>query len=63
MAGNMNANSLWGDLKYREQCDMTFWEHIIDEYGLAIGNDDRPTHHWARNGKEGKSTIDHTLAT
>jgi hypothetical protein len=46
-----------------EQRDATLWEEIIDEHGLQIGNeDDQPTHHWARNGKEGKSTIDLTLA-
>jgi len=39
-------------------------EEIIDAHGLVIGNDDdRPTHHWARNGEEGEPTIDLTLAT
>jgi hypothetical protein len=33
-------------------------------HGLEIGNDDdRPTHHWGRNAKEGESTIVMTLAT
>jgi len=43
------------------QCDNL--EEIIDIYRLVIGNDDRPTHHWAGNGEEGISTIDLTLAT
>jgi hypothetical protein len=35
---------------------------ILDEYGLEIGNDDRPTSHWARSGEEGELTIELTLA-
>jgi len=42
---------------------VTFWEQIIAEYGLDIGNDDWPTHHWARSGEDGESTIHLTLAT
>jgi hypothetical protein len=60
----MNAHSRIWDPRCRERRDATFWEEIIDEYGLQKGNNnDRPTHHWARNGEEGKSTIDLTLAT
>jgi hypothetical protein len=40
-----------------------FWEEIIHEYRLQFGIDAQPTHYWARNGKEGESTIDLTLAT
>ena len=62
--GNMNAPSRRRDPRSREQRDAMFWEEIIDEHGLEIGNDDnQPTHHWARNGEEGESTIDLTLAT
>jgi len=39
------------------------WEEITDEYGLEIENVDRPTHHWARNGEQGESTIALTLVT
>jgi macrodomain Ter protein organizer (MatP/YcbG family) len=63
IAGDMNAHSRRWDPRCWEQHDATFWEEILDEYGLEIGNDDRPTHHWARNGEEGESTIDLTLAT
>jgi hypothetical protein len=63
IAGNMNAPSQRWDPRRKEQHAVTFWEEIIDEYGQEIGNDDRPTHHWARNSEEGQSTIDLTLAT
>jgi len=58
----MNAHSRRGDPRCKEQRDATFWEDIIDEHGLEIGNDGRLTHHWTRNGAEGESTIDLTLA-
>jgi hypothetical protein len=52
---DMNTQSKRWDLRYSEQHDATFWEEIIDEHGLEIGNDDdRPTHHWARNSVEGE---------
>jgi len=35
---------------------------VIDENGLEIGNDGRPTHHWTRGDQEGESVIDLTLA-
>jgi len=64
IAGDMNAHSRRWNLRCRVQCIATFWEEIIDEYGIEIGNDDDlSTHHWARNGEEGESTIDLTLAT
>jgi len=44
------------------QRNATFWEDVIDENGLEIGNDGRPTHHWTREGHEGESVIDLTLA-
>lgn len=53
---------MW-DPRCREQHNVRFWEEILDEYGLEIGHDDRPTNHWASNGEEGQSTIDQTLAT
>jgi len=59
----MNAHSRRWDPTCREQCDAMFWEEIIDEYTLEIGNDDRPTHPWAKSSEEGELTIDLTLAT
>jgi len=35
---------------------------VIDENGLEIGNDGRPTHHRTREDQEGESVIDLTLA-
>jgi len=44
------------------QQDAVFWEDLIDENGLEIGNDGEGTHHWTREGHEGESVIDLTLA-
>jgi len=44
------------------QWDATFWESVIDENGLEIGNDGRPTPHWAGEGQGGESVINLTLA-
>jgi hypothetical protein len=63
ITGDMNAHSQRWDPKCRKQQDATVWEQIIDENAREIGNGDRPTHHWARNGEEGESTIDFALAT
>jgi hypothetical protein len=41
---------------------LLFWEGVIDENGLEIGNDGRPTHHWTREDQEGESVIDLRLA-
>jgi len=62
LAGDFNAHSKRWDLRCLEQRDATFWEGVIDENGLEIGNDGRPTHHWTREAQEGKSDIDLTLA-
>jgi hypothetical protein len=35
---------------------------VIDENRLQIGNDGRPTHHWAQEDQYGESVIDLTLA-
>jgi len=59
----MNAHSQRWDPRCSDQRNAISWEAIIDQYGLEIGNDDWPTHHWARNGKEGEWTIELTLAT
>ena len=45
------------------QRNATFCEDVIDENGLEIGNDGRATHHWTRQGHEGESIIDLTLAS
>jgi hypothetical protein len=43
------------------QLDAGFWEGVIDENGLEIGNNGRPTHHCTREDQEGESVIDLTL--
>jgi len=44
------------------QRDATFWEDVIDENGLEIGNDGRAPHDWTREGHECETVIDLTLA-
>jgi hypothetical protein len=63
IARDIDAHSRRWNPRCREQRDATFWEKIIVEYRLEIRNDDRPTNHWAPNGKEGESTVDLTVAT
>jgi len=45
------------------QRNAAFWEGVIDENGLEIGNEARPSHHWTREDQEAKLVIDLTLAT
>ena len=61
-AGDFNAHSSRWDPRCRAQRDAAFWEPVIDENGLEIGNDGRSTHYWAREDHEGESVIDLTLA-
>jgi len=49
-------------LKIASVEEYCFWEDVIDENRLLIGNDGRPTHHWTREDQEGESAIDLTLA-
>ena len=62
LAGDFNAHSKRWDARCQVQRDAAFWEDVIDENGLEIGNGGRPTHHWTREDQEGKSVIDLTLA-
>jgi len=39
-----------------------FWEDVVDENELEIGNDGEATHHWATGGHEGRSVINLTFA-
>jgi hypothetical protein len=58
-----DAHSRRWDPRCRELWDAIFWEEIIDENGPEIGNDDQSTHHWTRDGNEGESIVDLTLAS
>ena len=62
LTGDFYAYSQRWDPRCTERIEAVYWEGIIDEHGLVIGNQDRPTHHWMRNQSEGKSIIDLTLA-
>jgi hypothetical protein len=61
-AGDFNAHSKRSDPRCQVLRDAAFWEDVIDENGLEIGNDGRPTHHWSREDQEGESVIDLMLA-
>jgi hypothetical protein len=62
LAGDFNARSQRRDPRCTEGRDVTYWEEIIDEDGLVIGNDHRPTHYWTRHDSMGESVIDLTMA-
>jgi len=62
LAGDFNAHSSRWDPRCQVLRNVTFWEDVIDENGLEIGNDGRATHHWTRECLEGELVIDLTLA-
>jgi endonuclease/exonuclease/phosphatase family metal-dependent hydrolase len=45
LAGDFNTHSKRWDPRCQVQRNAVFWEGVIDENGLEIGNDSRPTHH------------------
>ena len=62
LAGGFDAQSQRWDPRCTERRRAAYWGEIIDEHGLVIGNDDRPTHYWMRNECEGASIVDLSLA-
>jgi hypothetical protein len=62
LAGDFNTHSIPWDPRCQVQRDAAFWEDVIGENGLEIGNDGEATLHWTRDGHEGESVIDLTLA-
>jgi len=62
LAGEFNAHSKRWDPRCQVQRNAAVWEGVIDENGLEIGNDGRPSHHWTSEDQEGKSVIDLILA-
>ena len=62
LGGDFNTHSIRWDPRCQVQRDAVFWEDMIDENGLEIGNDGEATHHWTREGHKGESVIDLTLA-
>jgi len=61
LAGDVNAPITQWDSKREVQRNAAFWEDVIDENGVEVAKDGRPTHHWARQNQEGESVIDLTL--
>jgi len=62
LTGDCNAHSSQWDQMCHAQRNAAFWEGVIDEYGLEIGNDGRSTHYWTREDHEGEPVIDLSLA-
>ena len=62
LAGDFNGHSTTWDRRCQVQLNATFWEDVIDENGLEIGNDWRAAHHWTTEGHECESVIDLMLA-
>jgi len=62
LAGDCKAHGIQWKPRCQVQWDAEFWEDVIDENGLEIGHDGEATHHWTREGHEGESVIDLTLA-
>ena len=62
LAGDFNAHSIRWDPRCQVQQNAVFWEDLIDENGLEIGNDGEATQHWTKEGHEGQSVINLTMA-
>jgi len=62
LVGDCNAHSSRWDPRGCAQRDAAFCEGVIDQNGLEIENDVRPTCFWTREDHEGESVIDLTLA-
>jgi hypothetical protein len=59
---HFNAHSQRWYSRSTERRDPTYWEEIIEEHTLVIGNNDQPTNYWMRQNRMGQSVIDLTLA-
>jgi len=62
LAGEFNARSKRWDPRCQLQRGATFWEGVIDENGLEIGNDGWPTHHRTSEDQDDESVLDLMLA-
>ena len=61
LAGDINGHSIPWDPRCQVQHNAAFWEDVIDEDGLEIGNEGRSPYFWTRDGHEDESVIDLTL--
>jgi hypothetical protein len=59
---DFNVHRIRWDPRFQVQQDAVFWEDVIDQNGMDIGNDGEASHHWAREGYTGESVIQLTLA-
>jgi len=57
-----NTQGYRWDPRCTEQREVTYWEEILAEHWLAIGNDDSLTHYWMRNESQQESIIGLTMA-
>ena len=62
LKGDINTHSRPWDPRCLGQRKAAFWEEVIDKNGLEMGNDGQSTHLWTRDGHQGESVIDLTLA-
>jgi len=62
LAGEINAHSIRWNPRCQAQWHAAFWESVIDQNGLEIGNDGKATLHWTRECHEGEWVIKLTLA-
>lgn len=62
LAGDCNSQAQCCDSRCTEWRDATYWEGSLDEHGLVIGNDDRPTHYWTRPDSKAQCVIHLTVA-
>jgi len=62
LAADFDAHSIRWDPWCQVQQNAGFWENVINENSLEIGNNDEATHYWTRDSHECESFIDLTLA-
>ena len=53
-----NTHSIQWNPRCQVQRNAAFWEDVIDQNGLEIGDNGEATHHWTRDGHEGEWVID-----
>jgi hypothetical protein len=61
LIGEFNANSQCWAPRCTEKRAAAYWEEIIHDHRLVIGNFDQPTYHLKRNDSEGEFSRDLTL--
>jgi len=62
LAGDFNTHRQCCNRRCTERRAATYWELIIDEHWLDIGNNDRHAHYWTSHDSTAESVIHLTLA-